>query len=288
MEWKYLGLGAILAAGIGGGSAAMPASPCPVGASVHAEAKALLACLRRLEDQPTGLAAFSETELNEEADFRYSETARVGSRESAQIVAILTEELESRRPPAGGSRSAGGYAALMLAGDLSAALAEARDKHMPIHGWDKVAFRPLENRASRLEHYWTFSEDGASLTEQEIDLSTGSHIIVYAAPGCGRCAAAANEIPKIESLAPTFARKSLWVSFPDANFSADYYNDWRRRHAEFPTNVILDRANWPRRTLDATPYFVFMKDGVVVAEVIGWFGPEKASRFERAVALISE
>lgn len=51
--------------------------------------------------------------------------------------------------------------------------------------------------------------------------------------------------------------------------------------------MILNRANWPHEQIDATPYFVFMKDGQVKAEIIGWFGPKKALDFEQAIALIA-
>ena len=276
----------LCAAAIAVSTAAQAASVCGIDKqNADRDPRVELACLRALASQSSGLDELSDQSIDGEIDFRYGESARVGGLENAKIVALLTDEQERRHPPAG-TRSTGGYGAYMLAGELPYALAEAKKKNIQTYDWERASFKRLPSAKSSASRYWSFNEDGSTLSEHQIDLTKGSHIVVFSAPGCGRCAAASNDIPKLPVLAKAFASKSLWVSFPDTNFSAEYYGTWQKKHSEYPIYIILDRTNWPKESLAATPYFVFMKDGVVKAEIIGWFGPKKAVEFEQAIAMI--
>jgi hypothetical protein len=226
------------------------------------------ACWKAL--QASGeLAKLDADALLKEESYYYAETANTGDPEDAWIVGLLTSELERRKPPKG-QHDSSIYSALLLSGQIEAAEREREEKKLPYPPFDIAKLRPRPQVNPVEASYWTPSISTGELLQNYVDLSRGSHIVVYTQSSCGPCIRAATALSANASWRDAFHRSGVWVEVPDVNFNVDNYKMWDQRFPAFPINLLLDRRLWPQRDVPGTPYFFFLRDGRVVSKMIGW------------------
>jgi len=114
------------------------------------------------------------------------------------------------------------------------------------------------------------SPDRNGLVHTHADIDKGSQILVIGHPLCHFTQNAAKAIDKNSSLKRIFEKDSVWVSPPDRNLDLSPFQDWNKKHPEFATSIGFAKTSWPEVKVWQTPTFIFMKDGKVVDEVIGW------------------
>lgn len=114
------------------------------------------------------------------------------------------------------------------------------------------------------------SPDHNRLVRSHADLDIGSHILVIGHPLCHFTQNAAKAIDKNLALKRIFKKDSVWVSPPDRNLDLSPFQEWNKKHPEFAMSIGFAKSSWPEVKVWQTPTFIFMKDGKVVDEVIGW------------------
>ena len=117
---------------------------------------------------------------------------------------------------------------------------------------------------------WGWDAKADTLTERFIDLSQGAHVIVRALPSCHFCAQAAVDIEADAGLRKAFAEHAIWIDRPFAGLEQDAMLDWTSRHPDMPMSVMHDPAGWPAPKSLATPDFLYVRDGRLVREIMGW------------------
>lgn len=188
----------------------------------------------------------------------------------ADSMGIVVRELD-RRPHKGASEQRYYYHALLKVNrpDEAEALIRLGLVREPSAVLRRVPAKnpPLASNAV----YWMTHTGKNYIDEREVDLTKGSHVIVYTTPICGFCLRAAKDIRKIPAVHRFFRTQGLWVTIPDSNHGLDFYDEWNPGHPDFPIRVVFDRRNWPEFPKNgSSPTFTFMKDGQVVAVEKGY------------------
>lgn len=117
---------------------------------------------------------------------------------------------------------------------------------------------------------WSVSPDARRLTEQPIDLTERTTIIVVSHPLCHFSQGAAAAIGDDAVLGPVFARHALWLAPPASKIDFDLVQQWNREHPEADVSLAIQRDDWPMIDYLGTPTFYFFKDGELAAKVEGW------------------
>ena len=117
---------------------------------------------------------------------------------------------------------------------------------------------------------WVWDAKADTLTERFVDLSHGAQVVVWSAPNCHFCAQAASDIAADAGLRKAFAVHAIWVDRPVSGLDQDAMLDWATRHPDAPITVMLDPAGWPIPRSLGTPDFLFLRDGKLVADIVGW------------------
>jgi hypothetical protein len=216
-----------------------------------------------------GLAKVESATLLKEESYYYTDVANTGAPEDASILGLLTNELERRKPPKG-EHSSSFYSALLLSGQLQAAEQEREEKKLPYPPFDVTKLRPRDQPNPLEASYWTPDPNTEELLQNYVDLSRGSHVIIYTQSTCGPCIQAATALSANPSWREALRHAAIWVEVPDVNFNVDNYKTWNHRFPAFPINLLLDRRHWPQRDVPGTPYFFFLHDGQVISQMIGW------------------
>lgn len=132
--------------------------------------------------------------------------------------------------------------------------------------------RPLPQLpdTARAFEYWMPGPEAGGIhtaTAQMAELD----IIVIAHPTCGftRAAAdAANADPEL--LQMLSGRRTLWLSPQDGTLDTGIFSDWSERHSELPIHIVARQSDFPDIGYWGTPTFYILRDGSVVARVVGW------------------
>ena len=103
-----------------------------------------------------------------------------------------------------------------------------------------------------------------------VDLAKGAHILVIAHPLCHFTQHAMSAIASDPTMEKVFARTSAWVAPADRNVDIAPFQDWNRKHASTPIAIAYAANAWPEVRIWQTPTFIFLKDGKVTGEVVGW------------------
>ena len=117
---------------------------------------------------------------------------------------------------------------------------------------------------------WVWNAKADTLSERFVDLSQGPRVIVMSAPNCHFCAQAVADIDADAGLRKAFAAHAIWVDRPFSGLDQDAMLAWTAAHPDAPITVLLDPAGWPRPGSRGTPDFLFLRDGKVVRELVGW------------------
>jgi hypothetical protein len=219
----------------------------------------------------------------------YVRSIKSGRFVDADSMKIVTEELDSR--PHKGTDSIGNlYSALLSVG--RPAEADALIRSGKIKTGEPVMSRlPLKTAPPLNEaRYWHPVLGKNQLVEQSVALNEGAHILIFSAPGCGFCRAAAGEIRADPLLYPIFMKSGLWVHIPEINYSASAFDEyWTKPNPDFPMGIIFDRNNWPIPDITGVPTFVFVKQGKIIATEKGWREGQlaKIAAHTREIGLIS-
>lgn len=224
-----------------------------------------LHCLSALKKQDQKLRLFKDKDLDQIVSAVYKRSMLTGNRADADTMRILVEE-GRRRHPRDHSADDLIFGTLLAAGRVEDA-ERAPFERAPAIPREPLPLSALNDGYSR---YWAIEDDPFKLIERQIDLLSGIHIVVYAAPGCHFCEAASQDISKDSKVSTLFKSRSIWINIPNSNYAADYYQTWQIGKYSYPMNIVFDRSGWPSRQLGATPYFILMKDGQVVGTMLGW------------------
>ncbi|MEK8030883.1 hypothetical protein AACH06_08670 [Ideonella sp. DXS29W] len=238
-----------------------------------------LHCLSSLKKQDKKLRLFKDRDLDQMISAVYKRSMLTGSSADADTMRILVEE-GKRRHPRDHSADDLIFGTLLAAGRVEDA-EKAPFEHAPTISREPLPPSALISGHSR---YWAIEEDPFKLVEGQVDLRSGIHVVVYAAPGCHFCEAASQDIAKNEALGALFRSRSIWINVPNSNYAVDYYQTWQIDKYSYPMNIVFDRSGWPSRNLGATPYFFLMKDGQVVGTLLGW----QEGSMTKLVKLLSE
>ena len=122
----------------------------------------------------------------------------------------------------------------------------------------------------------TVSPIGDEVSGNKVDLAKGTHILVVAHPLCHFTQNAVAAIESDPTLQKVFERASVWISPPDRGVDIAPFQAWNKKHAETPIAIAYAGSAWPEVRIWQTPTFIFLKDGKVTGEVVGW--PKEGNR----------
>lgn len=125
---------------------------------------------------------------------------------------------------------------------------------------------------------WSFDAQRREISASPLDLSQRVRIVVVASAGCPKCAHAARDIAADRELDRTFSHHATWLADPRDLTGLESVAAWNRMHPGAPLWIADRRDDWPwiRRWL--FPAFYFLREGEVVAQVVGW--PPEGRRAE--------
>ena len=100
---------------------------------------------------------------------------------------------------------------------------------------------------------------------------TALNIIVIAHPTCGFTRAVADAVrADPELLRMLSSSRTLWLSPQDGTLDPGIFTDWSERHPALPIHIAARQSDFPDLGYWGTPTFYILRDGNVVARVVGW------------------
>ena len=111
---------------------------------------------------------------------------------------------------------------------------------------------------------------GNEVSGSQVDLDTGARILVVAHPLCHFTQNAMAAIESDPTLAKAFAQASVWVAPADRGVDLTPFQAWNGKHVGTPMSIAYAGTDWPEVRIWQTPTFIFLRDGKVTGEVIGW------------------
>lgn len=132
--------------------------------------------------------------------------------------------------------------------------------------------RPLPQMpevAQRFE-YWTPASDGTTYSSGVADMAS-LDIVVIAHPACGFTRAVADAARADPQLLQMLSgARSLWLSPQDGTLDARIFTNWSRHYPDLPIRLAAHQSAFPGFDYWGTPTFYVLRDGEVVARVVGW------------------
>lgn len=175
------------------------------------------------------------------------------------------------------------YKALALNGEFSAARAFYR-KH-------KIAdLPPLPTVRDEVPHdrsggptMLTLSAKRRALIRRFVDIGNGPMVIALVDPQCHFCEAFLRDMQTHPELLGKFENHSIWITPTDGIFQFDTLQQWNHNHPRQPLNIVYRFSEWSMIQDVAVPTFYFLRNGKLVAIVVGW--PKEGNVPELRVAL---
>ncbi|MCR6700964.1 MAG: hypothetical protein NVV68_07375 [Dokdonella sp.] len=115
---------------------------------------------------------------------------------------------------------------------------------------------------------WTVADGGRRLVERRVDLRDTS-ILVIADPGCSFTQWAARDLAQDAALSAALG-SAQWIVPQTGDLDARAVAAWNAEHPAFAMSYVVNEREWPMVATWETPTFVFLRDGAVVHEVVGW------------------
>ena len=116
---------------------------------------------------------------------------------------------------------------------------------------------------------WRFNEAATELTRAPLDLRS-IDILVVSHPQCGYSQRAVADISRDEQLHALFRVRSHWLAPQDGRLTPKVHADWNATHPDHSLAIVHRASELPEVDTWSTPTFYFLRDGAVVAKVIGW------------------
>lgn len=123
-----------------------------------------------------------------------------------------------------------------------------------------------------------FDADADVLRPLRFDVSRGAHLIVIAHPLCGFSRNAVASIEEDSAFAEVLAARTVWLAPVDGSLYLAEFRDWNRAHPNVHIVQARRKSDWPMIKDWGTPQFYALRDGEVVAHVVGW--PKEGRRQE--------
>ena len=123
------------------------------------------------------------------------------------------------------------------------------------------------------------------LVRESFDAGSGPLLLVVSHPGCAfsrRAMAAIAANPELDQALPA---RRLFLAPTFGGLKLDWISRWNADQPGFPHVLVDQPARWPQVRSWATPQFLFLVDGDVVASVEGWPGDEQAEALMAAARL---
>ncbi|MEG0184915.1 MAG: hypothetical protein RR704_15865 [Stenotrophomonas sp.] len=143
---------------------------------------------------------------------------------------------------------------------------------------------PTLPKATADVDYWTPDPDGAGYGKATAEIAS-LDILVIAHPTCGFTRAAADAAqtdPELRSMLS--GRRALWLSPQDGTLDPRVFIDWRERHPDLPIHIVGRQSGFPELGYWGTPTFYILRDGKVVARVVGWPSGGNKAALQKAFA----
>ncbi len=121
------------------------------------------------------------------------------------------------------------------------------------------------------------------LVPLRLDVRRGAHLVVVAHPACAFSRNAIEAIERDPALAEFLASTTVWMAPVSGRLHLQDFRDWNRAHPGAHLVQAWHAGQWPQITDWATPQFYALRDGKVVAHVVGW---PKSGRREELRALL--
>lgn len=128
---------------------------------------------------------------------------------------------------------------------------------------------------------WTIDRNN-EVRVRNIDITGRASIIAVSHPRCHFSTRAISDIASDALLAPLFRSHSVWITPQTGELSLGKIEWWNREYRDFAIAPVVRQSDWPVVDYWGTPAFFFVRDGRVVAKVVGW--PKEGRRDELVAA----
>jgi len=116
--------------------------------------------------------------------------------------------------------------------------------------------------------------DDGTLVRRTVTLDPHAQVVVIA--GCHFSKDAAEAIETDPVLRPLFSRNTAWITPAGENPADPDLARWNRDHPLAALRTAYRESEWPAIDTWNMPTFYFLRDGRVVAKVVGWQGRRDA------------
>ena len=119
----------------------------------------------------------------------------------------------------------------------------------------------------------------------QLDVTHGEQLVVIAHPLCGFSRNAVAAIEQDPAFARLLAATTIWLAPVNGRLYLTEFRDWNGAHPHTRIVQAWHASSWPMITDWASPQFYLLRDGKVVAHVVGW---PKQGRKQELMALLEK
>jgi len=165
-------------------------------------------------------------------------------------------------------------------------LTEAGDFFDQYHAMDLdalPAFREAPGIKADASTEWVVNPVAPELLRQPFTFDASAQVLVVGHPLCHFSQNAVRDIFADPQLGGVFAEHAHWLAPQDQRLKVELFQQWNRDHPQAAMSIAYKQSEWPLLDEWATPIFYFLRDGSVIAKVVGW--PAEGRRDELRSAL---
>ncbi|MFP4335538.1 MAG: hypothetical protein ACLFQC_08725 [Wenzhouxiangella sp.] len=118
---------------------------------------------------------------------------------------------------------------------------------------------------------WKVHEDPVRFEAFYLDLSQ-PHLVVISSPGCAFCRRAVRDLTADSILGPLMKEHVIWVTQISINDTYQRLQQFNNTQSSAEHFFVGDPSKWPVDDFGFFPNFVFMANGEVVENLVGWRG----------------
>jgi hypothetical protein len=126
--------------------------------------------------------------------------------------------------------------------------------------------------------------DGLLAVRHTYALADRPQVVVVSSPGCHFSRDAAMAISKDGRLAELMKRTSIWIVPQETVSNFRSIAQWNETYPSLPMEAVFHQSEWSLIPSWQTPGFYFLKNGKIVATVIGWPGAKQIAKLNAAFA----
>jgi len=131
---------------------------------------------------------------------------------------------------------------------------------------------------------WRVEDDGAGVVRRDVAVGAGIRVVIVGSPWCGFSRKAVAAIEADPALAERVRTQATWIIpqgiVPDFGEIAA----WNRDHPVARMALVHARGEWPQIPTWETPGFYVLRDGELLASLLGWPDDAQAGRLRALLA----